>query len=247
MISFFFKRKKIVIDAFTDHSVAYEHFPIKRSVNFLPDWWKALPMPSGYTLENMFKAERNMRHCTGIIDIYRYCHTLPMWTDMRIVVDPKGETGVAWQFADMRSNATAHSAVQRGSFLPDADYAQVKLSPPWILKSKESVVWIMFQPTYSFDAPDKLIFLPGMVDFQWDTNVNIQLASPRLEGRHNLISIEAGTPLMTMLPMTDKEIEFRHHHVTRDEMMRRDHAPVKFNGDGMFMRKLVKRTKGETK
>lgn len=240
MIDFFFKRKKIVVDAFTDHSIAYEHFQIKKSTSFMPDWWKALPIPKSHTLENLFKPETNMRHCTGMIDIYRLCYTLPMWTDLRMVVDPKGEVGVGWQFADKRSVASIHDESQHGTFIPKTQYAQLKLQPPWIIKSKQSVEWIMFQPTYSFSAPEQVIFLPGMVNFQWDKSVNIQLISPRLESRHNFISIEAGTPLMSMLPMTDKEVEFRHHHVTRQEMARMDHAPVKFNGDGMFMRKLKK-------
>lgn len=240
MISFSFKRKKIVIDAFTDHSTAYHHYPIRRSVNFLPAWWKELPIPKSHTLQNLFKPETNMRHCTGMIDIYRLCYTLPMWTDMRIVVDPKGESGVGWQFADKRSIASIHDESQHGTFIPKTQYAQLKLQPPWILKSKHSVEWIMFQPTYSFSAPEQVIFLPGMVNFQWDKSVNIQLISPRLEGRHNLISIDAGAPLMSMLPMTDKEIEFRHHHITLDEMMKIQHPPVKFNGDGMHRRKLAK-------
>ncbi len=238
MINFFFKRKKIVIDAFTDHSVAYEHFPIHKSTSFLPNWWRRLPIPKSHTLENSFTADTNMRHCTGMIDIYRCCHILPMWTDVRILVDPKGEPGVAWQFADKRSTAGIHGETQHGTYIPKADYAQLKLMPPWVLESKENLQWIMFQPTYSFDAPEKIIVLPGMVDFRWDKNVNVQVISPRLEGRHNVVSIEAGTPLMAMLPMTDREVEFRHHHVTRYELAKREHAPVKFNGDGMFMRKL---------
>lgn len=239
MISFFFKRKKIVVDAFTDHSSAYEHFQIKKSTSFMPDWWKSLPIAEGYTLED-FSQKTNMRHCTGMIDIYRFCFILPLWSELRVVFDPKGQAGVTWQFADKRSNAGMHNEWQRGSFMPDSDYVHLKIISPWLLKSKESLVWAAFQPTYNFQSPKDTIVLPGMLDFQWNPSVNTQLMISRLDDRAGSVSFQPGDPLMAMVPITEREVEFRHHHVSPSEMARIQKWPVKFNGDGMHARKLAK-------
>jgi len=237
---FLFKRKKIVIDALTDNFNAYQHFTIRRSANFLPDWWRSLPMPESHTLKNKFTRETNMRHCTGMVDIYRLCHILPMWTELRVIVDPVGEPGMAWQFADAGSMADVHPEVQRGNFMPEKEYSELKLMPPWVILSKESVVWSMFQPTYSFERPDQIMVLPGMVDFQWDNNVNVQLMFKRQE-KHSVYIIDPGQPLMAMLPRTDREVEIRSHHVTQQEMWKYQAHPVKLNGTGMHLRKLNKR------
>lgn len=240
MISFSFKRKKIVVDTFTNNSTAYEMFKIRRSTSFLPDWWKVMPMAKAFTLENKFVMDTNMRHRTGMIDIYRLGFTLPMWTEARIVVDPKGEVGGMWQFADHAAEAGQHSAQQRGTFLPETEYMHLKLNPPWRLKTKESLVWLMFQPTYSYKAPDQAMVLPGTIDFQWGHEPNVQMMFRRLEGRHNLVTISPGEPLATLMPLTDKEVELRYHLVDRETLSRISGSRILMNGDGMHRRKLAK-------
>ena len=239
MIDFFFKRKKIVVDAFTDHSTAYEHFQIKKSTSFMPDWWKALPIAEGYTLDD-FSQKTNMRHCTGMIDVYRFCFMLPMWSELRIIVDPKGQAGVTWQFADKRSDIVLHNGWQRGSFMPDNDYVHLKIVSPWIIKSKQNLVWATFQPTYNFKSPKDTIILPGMLDFRWNQSANTQLMLLRPDDQNSCVSLQPGDPLMAMVPLTEQEVELRHHLVTQEEIGRIQRLHVKFNGDGMYLRKISK-------
>ena len=87
---FFFKRKKIVVDCFTDNYSINELFPIQTANNFYPDWWKNLPK----TYDAMNKwglrvSQSTMKKCPAIIDLYKTGFIMPLWSDLQILSDDK--------------------------------------------------------------------------------------------------------------------------------------------------------------
>ena len=82
---FWFKRKTITVDAFTNQAGVYEYFPINKSTKHLPDWWLSLPKLQNFENEAGIPFELStMKRCPGFVDLYKKSFTLSSYTELKI-------------------------------------------------------------------------------------------------------------------------------------------------------------------
>ena len=92
-----FKNKEIVLDCFTDSKFTLENFPIAKSENFYPEWWKNLPKE--YKENKNFWPTSTMKRCKGIIDFYQNSFTIPLWSDLMLSVENQNIKSFQWKFS----------------------------------------------------------------------------------------------------------------------------------------------------
>lgn len=199
---FIFKKQKVVVDCFTKQAYVHEYAPIQRAAKFLPQWWWDLPKAKreGDNLNPSI----NMRYCAGFTDLYAQGLIMPMWSDFTVRIN--ADRSIDCQYSDGQSRVEFHPDWQRGAFAPASMYTHLKLLTPWMLKSKQNINWHMSAPIFSYLNPDTFVVCPGVVNFKHlhFTNANILVANtaPRT------FDIEHGTPLLHLIPLTDKALVF---------------------------------------
>ena len=211
---FFFRRPKLVLDMFTLHQNLIQSAPIEKSTKFFPEWWQKLPKNS-VDMGGTFPIG-TMKFCKGFLDYYRNSFTIPLWSDLAIIVNEDKQ--YSWQFADRVSIASQHPERQHEGFMPHTQYAQMKLVSPWYGRMKEKINWVWTSPAWNFIKPEQLIIPPGVVDFKYQCSTNINLFFS-IEKPMNLI-IPFGQPMVHITPMTEKNVEIRRHLVSKEEIDR---------------------------
>jgi hypothetical protein len=239
---FFFKRKKVVLDCFTFNHAAYELFPIEKSVYHLPDWWKQLPSKidkgnAGY--------DPTMKKCQGLKSFYQNGISIPLWSEfaVRWVSDEeKKQTHINWKFSDEISSAEVHSQSQRGTFLSEKKYQHLKILSPWAFKCKEDINWLFVQNFWALNNPEKFIILPGCIDFKYQhvTNINVMIPFEQLKNCH--FSLECGSPLVSLFPLTERKVEIKNHLVSMEEFKKLlGFGKISFTGRYNTIRSIIEK------
>jgi len=206
---FKFPKKKLVLDCFTHHEYIAKTAPILPAIKVIPDWWRGLPS-SFY--EESFHPFPTMKNCVGMIEYYKKSIVIPMWSELAVSIEPNGM--YRWQFSDGTTEAKPHDITKQATgFLND--YAHLKISSPWLLRTKEDISWVWSHPTYSYPKSHNIVSLPAIVKYntQFSTNINI-LISRKEQG---IITIPQGQPMVFMTPMSDKKVEIVRHVISKEE------------------------------
>lgn len=219
MISKLFKKKKqkTVIDFYTCISPVYHKAPITKANKQLPKWWKSLPaLKEGFNLST-FSQETNMRRCTGFSSLFQHGFTIPMWSDIAFDVSAKGKSGFAYHASlENAFSVETHGQEQRGSYLPESDYIHAKLVSPWAVHCNKDIDWVIVQATWNFDTPQEIIIPPGSVNYHDIADTHINMFIPKSEERKQML-IEYGQPLVHLIPLTEDEVEYNVHLVSKEE------------------------------
>lgn len=211
---FIFKKRKLVLDLFTHRQMIFDAAKPKLAPHFYPEWWKEVKteMQVG---DEMFPTA-TIRRCMGLVDHYKHGFVIPMWSDLRVELGPIGDPFFRAQFSDNTTNIGQHPASIRGSYLPDSHYQHLKLFTPWAAKCNEDVYWKWEQPTWSYRNPNKSIVLPGTIEYKYQYSMNANLMFAR-EAGITMVEIPFQQPLVHITPLTERELELRHHMVTKEE------------------------------
>lgn len=251
---FFFKPKKIVIDFFTPIHTVYEFFSIKPAIKSTPEWWKKLPKTVS-TAEKHITSTVKM--CPGFTDFYKQGFMLPAWSDIAIQVVKESRFKEDTNFlaksssrqidALFNGNSTSsHSPYQWGNNFPE--FTHIKFLTPWAMKQKSDVPWLWIEPTWdNIEFNSELRVLPGVVQPNITTNVNIQCFIRKSD---SLIEIEAGQPMLHMIPITEQEVIVKNHLIDLIEWnkIRASYAPIfKFTGGHNWIKNFKKQEQEEKK
>lgn len=208
---FFFKNKKIVIDAFTSSTNAYRFFPIQKAQKFVPAWWKNLHHSFEQKTDVGLTIQRpTIKRCEGLISLYKEGMVIPLWSD--VVIETAGNS-VKYAFADNQSEIGNHPYEQMSPEFQH--YIHAKFISPWRLREITGVNFMFLQPSWNqINFLNDVHTLPGVVDykFQNTSNVNVLLA------KNKRISIAAGDPIAHIIPLTDKDFEVRTHFIDENEL-----------------------------
>lgn len=206
----FLPRKKIVVDCFTSSINAFELFPIDHAIKFVPDWWRN--MPKEYEVRNLFPAS-TLKRCPAVIETYKHGMILPLWSDLAIRTDG----GHDWEikFSDIKSNIEVHDARQWSAYADADKFTQYKLMSPWAVKTKEDIMWSFSKATWNFNPDNPLHILNGVIGFQTQHSTHINIIMPLDQAPSRVI--QAGQPMIHMLPLTEKEIVIKKHLISEDE------------------------------
>ena len=207
-------KKNVVLNCYTSNKSAYDLFSINHSKNFIPDWWKKVPKAYRYG-DNFYDAP-TIKTCPGFTELYKKGVMIPLWSDLDI---QSNKDGYKYQFADQESSIEYNHPDAVGSIIDTMNVHSIKLSSPWIFECSHKVDWLYLNPMWNTETMD-VITAPGTVKFNHAIRSNINLMIRR--GLDRNISLSAGTPIVQVIPLTDREIEVRCHYVSRDEFRDRE-------------------------
>lgn len=210
---FKFLKKPIVLECFTSDEQVLETAPITSAAKQMPDWWKKLP--NYYQKPNSFTPFATMKGCVGMIDYYTNSISIPLWSELHIKVEGKQYW---WQFSDPSSFATVHPLdVEANDFVQN--HGHIKLTPPWLLKTKEDINWVWSQPIYSFHEDNiDLKIIPGILNLKNQMAININTLIPL--NQTNIYKLNCGQVLAHLTPMSDRKVEVKRHLVDENEFKR---------------------------
>lgn len=208
------KKSKIIVDAFTANSTAYELFPIDHAIKFVPDWWKNAPKE--YEVRELFPVS-TIKRCPAVIETFKHGLMLPLWSDLAIAT--RGGDNWEIKFSDPRTSIEPHDAGQWNMYADPQKYMHIKLMSPWALKTKEEIYWTYGKPTWNFPVDNNLFMAPGIINFKTQHSTHVNILMP-LEARSPYI-INAGQPVAHMIPLTEKEIDIRTHLISEEDFRAR--------------------------
>lgn len=204
---FLFKKKKLVINCFTDRQDVATYAPIKPAHVFYPDWWKRLPktIPAP---ERIVDAA-SMKYCIGMRDLYQHGIILPMWCDFSMDIGAVGDTSYRYRFADQQSSVQVHAPDQRGDFATEDLYQHLKIQSPWRLQCDEDVPFVWMEPTWNMDDLFQYKVLPSVVEFKYQHASHINMLAPRKKQEMSNLLIPFNTPLVQIMPLAERELDVR--------------------------------------
>ena len=228
---FFFKPKPIIVDAFTPSEIIANQYAITASNKHTPDWWKALPADLAPDPKWPRIFPSTMKRCQGLIDFYANSYTLPLWTDLNIELDySRGNREARYACADQTTHLEIHNNEQYKGFVDPRKFQHYKILAPWYLNSTSEVMWSYAPATWNHGSfLNELTVLPGQINFKYQNVLHINTLTSIGPNLKTSIMIEAGTPMVTLTPLTERPVEIRTHAITADEYNKKLHVS-KFQG-----------------
>jgi len=211
------KRKYIDVFCYTNNVSAYEYFPIRQAREFIPQWWKDIPNTvydenSNYHTKGFLKP--TMKRCPGIIEYYKKGLMIPLWSDIEIIIDKNiNEHGWSTATAD-RSPFEPHPDYQKGSFLSSSNWFHNKLISPWKIETREPMDFLYLQPHWNLNELNHDIIIPNGYNTFYKDNHSTHIQMFVNKSFDRVVNIEAGTPILHLVPLTDKKIKI---HTIYDE------------------------------
>ena len=213
---FLFRRKKIVVDCFIDNPVVQNLFKIDHAHKFVPVEWKQLPpIVDVKSLQDPRSKESipisTAKRCVGMVNLFTSGFILPSWTDFKIEMM---KDGLFFKHDPMGSlDANPHPPFMYWEDLYKG-YQHVKISSPWLIKEKTGVRFSWNQCTYhNTERHANYHALSGILDFkaQHNTHINVFVK------KGTTLTVNAGDPLIQLIPLTELDVELKHHKVDADE------------------------------
>jgi hypothetical protein len=218
-LMFFIKPSVVTLDCFTNRSDVLEYFPVDSMMKFLPGWWKQLP--AHIDSPNAPHQEPTMKSCVGFNSFHRLGIAMPLWTDFGFVKFTNGD--YQYHFADNQTQVDQHVFDQMQGFLDPANYAHLKILSPWLFVTKQDLQWSWVQNTWGLKDLTSVSIPPAIVDFRYNNFTHINMFV-NLKNPGNKFMLESGTPLVNLIPLTDKKIII-HNHYDPDKFQRlREHG-----------------------
>lgn len=228
--------KPVIVDMYTDKAYVHEYASPAPASEFYPQWWKKLDK----TVQDGVIEYPTMTSCEGFVAQYRNGLVIPLWSDLVMEFAPRGTSGCRWHFADRQTEAKVHPEAQRGSYLPETEYQHVKLDAPWVFTCNEDISFQWVQPMWNFERPEEVLIPPGIVNFKYQHGVNINMFVKR-EPDVRVVKLDHGQPMVLLTPLTERNVVYRTHLVTAEEMEKLNslRSSIKFVGTYRRIKNLI--------
>ena len=210
---FLFKEKPIEITAFVPDIFASvnEHSPIRPSKEFFPKWWR--DVASSHFDWDVFEKRTTIKSCPGVISTLSSGFIVPMWSDLAIEYS---KDHWKYSYSDQKSLLTHHANGQMPGFYED--HWIFKLQCPWNIRSSVNLLYT--QPFYLHNTPFPLIQPYGISVPISELNACNVFLFAKKDDDLNRVMIKHGTPLVHILPLTDRPVKFKTEVVSQDEYNR---------------------------
>jgi len=209
---------KIYVDAFCKEKFIVDAFPISRMNKHIPEWFKQLPSEFYQNANDGLNRYQSatIKRCPGFVEFYKKGFTIPLWSDVTIAsfVNPD-EKRIGWAAHSPSSSATLahHHPNQLGPAFDN--YFHLKFNSPWACREKTGVNFLLTSISWSsIDLWDKIYTAQGILNFKHQPSTNINCFIHR---KNYDFILEAGTPMVGIFPLTEKEVEFKCHHISEEE------------------------------
>jgi hypothetical protein len=212
---FFFKTKPIEITAFvpSNYAFAYKHTPIRPARENFPKWWKNIESSSFDW--DLFKRKTTVKSCSGIINILTTGFIMPLWSDLALEWDKDN-----WKY--MYSDGQSHLGIHDNNQMPEfyEDHLILKISSPWFIKSPVSLLFnhpfYLHQTPFPFTTPYGIESASINKHNSSLNSTNVLLfAKKTLETKREIIKVN--TPLLHIIPLTDKPVNIKCEVVSIEE------------------------------
>lgn len=209
----FCKPKPVDVHFYTTREEVFNHARPEKAVNFLPDWWKALPKqldcyPGILPLFNL----TTLRSCPAITNLYTSGYMFPLWSDLRIEVENEN---YKYQFVDCASIIEYHPKEQFGASDLLNEHIHLKLINPWLTYCKEKIDFLTVAPTWNNFGHNEVIVLPGLFSYRFFIHHNINLLVRKTVKK--VYSFDFRQPLVHVIPLTDRPVKLHYELVSEKE------------------------------
>ena len=223
---FKFKQSKITVDCFTHDKAAFEVYKIRKSVYYYPETIK--DMEANFTTTdratNINYTLPTIKKCSGINSLYKHGAIIPLWADFisQPVDYVAGNAAVGIFFNP--EQAGSHDPRQYPGIM--SEYFNVKIPGAWHLVEPSGINFLWQAATWNLDNQNKdVIIPPGVLDFKWNAQTNLNMLVKKDLSSFKLI---AGTPIVQIIPLTEKQVEYQCHLVSAEEYWSKTPQPGHF-------------------
>lgn len=244
------KEKPLKLTFYTFRPDVYEYYKIQPSNKFMPKWLKSIMKMPDWRIADYKRGDaqtRTMRSCYGFMNIMKVGYMIPLWTDLKVEVEPEGETGYEYVFGDNTTRAEEHHQNQRGDFMPKEKFAHMKITSPWIAECNEPIQFYFAPNIWVQEDPTSVLFPEGVVDYYYQNATNINMMFVR-KNHINTVDFTAGTPMVQVIPLTDRPIDMELKLVTKEkfDIILNKNYNVKFTGSPIERKRRCPFHKGES-
>jgi len=227
----FTRNRTIELHCYTSFKSIAERYPIKKGNEFLPNWFKN---SKSYLKDDFNIPIGTMKACPSIQDYLLKSIIIPLWSDVNIMNVDGALNVQAPLLIYNRAMIETHAEYQWDIFANKEKEAHVKFVSPWLFKTNEKVSFLFTKAFYHNELFEDIEIVPGIIDYysQRSTNINLFI-SKRI--KHRLLL--AGTPLISLVPLTNKPIKVINHLITEEEF-RRTTNPY---GNSSFIKRHIKK------
>ena len=152
------KENDIILDCYTYNPYAYNFAKINYGHHYIPEWWRNTP--------KVIDKDATIKNCPAFVEYYKKGIVLPMWCEVELKIEPKGDGLYTWKSAQKEFSIDQHEQKQFEGFTKE-DGHNLKIISPWFIKCKEEINFTFTQPIWNQrDTMYNSIFTPGIVSFK---------------------------------------------------------------------------------
>lgn len=207
-------KRDLIINLYTFDKTIFNLYKPQLANKFFPDGWKDMPKTyssRAYAYNPMSTMEIDsptVKTCSGIIDLFSSGFIIPSWSDMKLECMPEE---VLCHSPSNMGLSESHSRSQVWDSLYEG-YQHVKLLSPWLIKVSDDTkfAWMPCK-WHRTDLSENFNVMTGVVEYKYQHVTNVQAF---IKGG---VSINAGDPLVHIVPITDRKIKLQYHLVEGKE------------------------------
>lgn len=201
---FLFKRKtnklKLTCSPLNPHIIDY--FPIEYSRKIHPKWFKDMP---AYKDVGAPTRMPTTKMCPGLQHLFNAGITIPLWYDHVIERLENGAVKGIRCPANTKTFEVHNEEQWTGAF---PGWHHIKLLSPWFIVADRPVSFLAIAPTWHQKNPGEYVIAPGMLEFKYQHGSHVQMFLPPVTNNEaKEIKLEAGTPMLHLVPTEDVDIE----------------------------------------
>ena len=190
----------------TDNQAAFEMFPIEPASDVKPDWLSEMRtrIQTDPTVKSVQTTMPTLKACTGIRDTLEDGFILRAWCDFSVIIFPDGGFQYAHGASAPNRSVEIHAREQYQSVWPN--HTAIKLVSPWAAVEKTGCRFMVVPAVYHSPNLTKHFMPHGVIDFKYQHSVNPFIVAEWKDKPYEIF-ISAGTPLLHVIPMTDKRVK----------------------------------------
>ena len=195
----------IILDCYTYNPHAYNFAKINHGHHYIPEWWKSTPP--------IVEKHPTIKNCPAFIEYYKKGIVIPMWCELEVQIQPKGDVLFTWKSSQKDFYIDEHRQDQFEGFAKK-DGHNLKIISPWLIKCKENINFTFTQPIWNQrDTMFNFMLTPGVVSFKYQMDCNLNYFFQQKDTQQ-VINIKTLTPMVIMHPISERKVKLRHHLLT---------------------------------
>jgi len=233
-------KKKPKVEFWSEAAGLLEVAPVTKTIANMPAYFKQ--MPKKWTPDH--KDPGTAKSCPGIIDLFKNAYTIPLWTDIEIVIHDKNNAD--WHTSSESFTFSWHASGQFLDYLPNKDEFMftLKADCPWFARTPKGYSLLQIPALYSMET--RFEVMTGVIRSDWHHVLNQQIVfkgkMPE-DGSPATIFLERGTPLVSYVPFKREEFDTDVRYGSTEDMTEVQHCLARV--DSKFSGAYRKRMKDD--